>query len=86
MATKNKTINDDIEKALNRLLKEVMRDPSATLTDRCKVIDRAMKWESIKQNNDAGKYGEGFGELEEADEPEEKPVAKEPEKEGEGNE
>jgi hypothetical protein len=41
-----KGINPALEKAINELLAQVMVDPTATLTDKAKIIDRALKLEA----------------------------------------
>jgi hypothetical protein len=53
-------INPDLEAAISELLIKVMNDPEASLTDRCKVIDRALNLEKIKQKVDGDSWGEGL--------------------------
>ena len=53
-------INIDLENAISELLVKVMNDPEASLTDRCKVIDRALNLEKIKQKVDGDSWGEGL--------------------------
>jgi hypothetical protein len=48
MAKKQKGINPDLEEAISNMLKAVMVDPMASITDKTKVIDRALKLEAIK--------------------------------------
>ena len=60
MSKKQKGINPDLDKAINDLLKQVMADPTASLTDRCKVIDRAMNMEKIKQRLETDEWGSGL--------------------------
>ena len=60
MSKKQKGINPDLDKAINDLLKQVMADPTASLTDRCKVIDRAMNMEKIKQKISDDEWGSGL--------------------------
>ena len=60
MAKKPKGLNPDLEEAVNQLLKEVMADPTATLTDKTKVIDRAINLEKIKQKISDDEWGAGF--------------------------
>ena len=43
MSKRAKGINPELEKALNELLKQVMADPTATITDKMRVADRALK-------------------------------------------
>lgn len=73
--SKSGQVNAKLEKAIGDMLKEVMDDkkkdakgnPLYTLTDRCKVIDRALKLEAIKAKTVDGDYGSGFD-----DDPEDK--------------
>lgn len=60
MSKKSKGINSDLESALNDLLKSVMADPTASLTDKCKVIDRVINIEKIKQKISDEEWGSGF--------------------------
>lgn len=60
MSKKSKGINSDLENALNDLLKSVMADPTASLTDKCKVIDRVINIEKIKQKISDEEWGSGF--------------------------
>lgn len=65
MTKKQKGINPELEKAINQLLKQVMADPTATLTDKTKVIDRVLNLEKIKQKISDDEWGSGFLEPEE---------------------
>ena len=60
MSKKSKGINPDLEKAISDLLKQVMADPTATLTDKTKVIDRALNLEKVKQKISDDEWGSGF--------------------------
>jgi hypothetical protein len=60
VSKKSKGINSDLESALNDLLKSVMADPTASLTDKCKVIDRVINIEKIKQKISDEEWGSGF--------------------------
>jgi hypothetical protein len=60
VAKKSKGLNPALEEALAKLLQEVMADPSATLTDKTKVIDRVIKLEALKQKADLDEWGAGF--------------------------
>ena len=62
---KQKGINPELEKALDQMLKEVMADSTATLTDKCKVIDRVINVEKIKQKISDDEWGSGFSTPEE---------------------
>ena len=60
MSKKAKGINPELEKALNELLRQVMADPTATLTDKTKVLDRALNLEKVKQKISDDEWGSGF--------------------------
>jgi hypothetical protein len=60
VSKKSKGINPDLEKAISDLLKQVMADPTATLTDKTKVIDRALNLEKVKQKISYDEWGSGF--------------------------
>jgi len=45
---------------MSDLLKQVMADPTATLTDKTKVIDRALNLEKVKQKISDDEWGSGF--------------------------
>ena len=55
-----KGLNPELEEAVSKLLREVMADPTASLTDKTKVLDRALKLEQIKQRLVDEQYGTGF--------------------------
>jgi hypothetical protein len=55
-----KGLNPELEEAVGTLLKEVMADPAASLTDKTKVLDRALKLEQIKQKISDDEWGKGF--------------------------
>lgn len=61
MAKKDKGINPDLEKAISDLLKATMLDPQASLTDKTKVLDRALKLEQLKLKMSDDEWGSGFG-------------------------
>jgi len=48
MAKKQKGINPELENAIAQMLVAVMSDPMASITDKTKVLDRALKLEAIK--------------------------------------
>jgi len=59
-AKKTKGVDPELAKAVQKMLRDVMKDPASSLTDKCKAVDRALKLEQIKQRlNDDG-YGTGF--------------------------
>jgi len=60
VSKKSKGINQELEKAINDLLKSTMADPTATLTDKTKVIDRALNMEKIKQKISDEEWGSGL--------------------------
>jgi len=41
-------------------LADVMADPMASLTDKCKVLDRAINVEKLKQKISDDEWGSGF--------------------------
>jgi len=57
---KEKGLNPELEAAISKMLKEVMIDPTATITDKTKVIDRALKLEAIKMKMSDDEWGTGF--------------------------
>jgi len=61
MAKKDKGINPDLEKAISDLLKTTMLDPTASLTDKTKILDRALKLEQLKLKMSDDEWGSGFG-------------------------
>lgn len=69
MAKKEKGINPDLERAISELLVLTMNDPEATLTDKTKILDRALKLEQLKMKMSDDEWGSGFfGEDEDKDE------------------
>jgi hypothetical protein len=55
-----KGINPALEKAINELMAVVMLDPTASITDKMKVIDRALKLEALKMKDADEGYGAGL--------------------------
>ncbi len=68
MSKKPKGLNPDLEEAVSKLLKEVMNDDMASLTDKCKVIDRAVNIEKLKQKISDDEWGAGFAMVDDNDE------------------
>jgi len=60
MSKKLKGVNPELEDAISKLLREVMQDQTASLTDKTKVLDRALKLEQIKQKISDDEWGKGF--------------------------
>lgn len=60
MSKKAKGINPDLEKAISDLLKATMSDPMASLTDKTKILDRALKLEQLKARISDDDWGAGF--------------------------
>jgi hypothetical protein len=60
MSKKNKGLNPDLEDAVSKLLIQVMADESYSLTDKCKVIDRMVNIEKLKQKISDDEWGSGF--------------------------
>ena len=57
---KEKGLNPELEKAINKLMAEVMIDQTATIVDKMRVIDRALKLEALKMKDDDSAWGAGF--------------------------
>ena len=57
---KDKGINSDLEEAISTLLKATMADPTASLTDKTKILDRALKLEQLKLKMSDEEWGSGF--------------------------
>ena len=68
MSKKSKGVNPDLEDAVSTLLKQVMADETASLTDKCKVIDRAVNIEKLKQKISDDEWGAGFAMVDDNDE------------------
>lgn len=64
---KAKGINPEVEAAINLLLKEVMNDPSASITDKTRIIDRALNLEKIKARFEDEAWGSGFASLDDVE-------------------
>jgi len=64
MSKKQKGLNPDLEDAVALLLRQVMADDQASLTDKCKVIDRMVNIEKLKQKISDDEWGSGFMEPE----------------------
>ena len=60
MNKKSKGVNPELEEAVGKLLQQVMSDEMASLTDKCKVIDRAINVEKLKQKISDDEWGSGF--------------------------
>ena len=60
MSKRQKGINPELEIQINKLMTQVMSDPTASITDRVKVLDRALKLEALKQKADMDEWGSGF--------------------------
>jgi hypothetical protein len=67
VAKKQKGINPDLEQAISDMLKAVMVDPTASITDKTKVIDRALKLEAIKLKMSDDEWGAGFANVDDED-------------------
>jgi hypothetical protein len=60
LSRKQKGLNPELEEAVSTLLRQVMSDTTASLTDKTKVLDRALKLEQIKQKISDDEWGKGF--------------------------
>jgi len=54
------TLIKAVEDALARLLQDTISDPEASLTDKCKVIDRVLNCAKIKLKMADDEFGAGF--------------------------
>jgi hypothetical protein len=61
---KDKGINPDLDKFISDLMKQVMNDPDASVTDKVKVLDRALKLEALKMKDSDDAWGSGFMDVE----------------------
>ena len=57
---KDKGINPALEDAISQMLTSVMGDSTASITDKTKVLDRALKLEAIKLKIADDEWGAGF--------------------------
>ena len=55
-----KGINPKLEEAINLLMSQVMADPEATIIDKTRIIDRALKLEALKMKDEDSAWGQGF--------------------------
>ena len=60
MRKKKNVVNNEIEQFINDMLSQVKSDATASLTDKMKVLDRALKWEAIKLKAEDDAWGSGF--------------------------
>ena len=57
---KYKGISSELEDAIATLLTQTMNDPEASLTDKTKILDRALKLEQLKLKMQDDEWGAGF--------------------------
>ena len=60
MSKKTKGVNPELENAIAKMLQDVMSDPTATLVDKCRVMDRAINIEKLKMRLSDDDWGSGF--------------------------
>ena len=60
MSKKKTGINPELEKHINQLLIAVMNDGTASITEKMKVVDRALKLEQLKAKISDDEWGSGF--------------------------
>jgi hypothetical protein len=60
MRKKKNVVSNEIEQFINDMLSQVKNDTEASLTDKMKVLDRALKWEAIKLKAEDDAWGSGF--------------------------
>ena len=58
--SKDKGINPELDKFIADLMTQVMNDPEASVTDKVKVLDRALKLEALKLKDADEGWGAGF--------------------------
>ena len=56
----DKGINPDLEDAINNMLVDMKTNEEWTLTDKMKILDRALKLEAIKLKMNDDEWGSGF--------------------------
>ena len=64
---KDKGINPDLDKFISDLMRQVMNDPEASVTDKVKVLDRALKLEALKMKDSDDAWGSGFMDVEDVE-------------------
>ena len=64
---KDKGISSELEDAIAKLLTQTMNDPQASLTDKTKILDRALKLEQLKLKMQDDEWGAGFMGLDDDD-------------------
>ena len=57
---KKESLMEDLEVQIAKLIKDTMKDPSATLTDKTKVLDRGLKLAQIIAKIDDPSGNAGF--------------------------
>ena len=67
MSRKKIGINPELEKHINQLLTAVMMDDTASITEKMKVVDRALKLEQLKAKISDDEWGSGFLDAEDDD-------------------
>ena len=60
MSKKKIGINPELEKHINHLITAVMMDETASITEKMKVVDRALKLEQLKAKISDDEWGSGF--------------------------
>jgi hypothetical protein len=59
--SKKSNVDSALKSAVSKMLKDVMAEgTTATLSDKCKVVDRALKLAAIEAKMDDPGYGTGF--------------------------
>ena len=56
----DKNLNAELVDFINKLMKEIGKDPEAKLLDKLRVVDRALALEKIKQKIEDDQWGAGF--------------------------
>lgn len=60
MSKKSNGVNADLEKFVQKLLQDTMNDANASIVDKTRVLDRALKLEAIKAKFSDADWGAAF--------------------------
>lgn len=69
---KKNVVNPEIEDYISEMLTAVKNDSTASLTEKMKILDRALKWEAIKLKAQDDSFGSGFFQNDDDDDDDEK--------------
>lgn len=60
MSKRSNGVSPELEKFVSELMKQTMSDPTATIVDKTRVLDRALKLEAIKAKFTDADWGAAF--------------------------